>query len=54
MLGVLISEATLCPTVKRPGYSLGYTRKEIGEASKLTGRVVEGSLEDFGCRVAGE
>ena len=43
---MLVSEATLCPTVKRPGYSLGYTRKEIGEASKPTGRVLEGSLED--------
>ena len=50
---MLVSEATLCRAVKRLGYSLGYTRKMIG-GSKRTGRVVEGSLEDLGCRVAGE
>jgi transposase len=45
LLGVQVSEATLCRAVKR----LGYTLKKISGCERA-GRVVEGSLEDLGRR----
>ncbi len=45
LLGVQVSEATLCRAVRR----LGYTRKKISDRER-TRRVVESGLEDFGCR----
>src|SRR5215217_3455014 len=45
LLGLRVSEATLCRAFKR----LGCTRKKVSGRVR-TGRVLEGGLEDFGCR----